>query len=530
MPVIRCMNFSHTHYISPLGMLDTNGKTSFDKKDFLLAKKKMLAELELSGETTVNINGKELSKNDIVIFFDQLQQTENLAYHQAVAEDKVLLHFLEGVTKSPTENLTNNQLYWDPRFIDWISPYFYTSYCNVSKDCFKTLNTQGWAKLMSYTILMNLRYREKTWMFIEGFTEQNIEQLKELHESGKSKNPDSGNLFLIETLCDYRLVNMMVQLPEERFASQRDEYAFSMMQVLIDVFNTCDKTYAMEALKNAEILAHSGYMQQQLLAKYNEMQGISREEHKPSSGTGKNSEWGVVRLLFFALFILIKLATCDDYGSKKSYDFSSQIPVYSPSSNSDFVVAEPVASDEERMPGDMNHPTAVAMKKFANIIFEARYSLNEEGPLVTLKTGDDPYKDLWSKVYSAKGGESPKQVPFIIENKGYKEAIIFIATGKKVSAVFVTPKEKISTYLTEGDNTIIPYIGQQFKTGPVVSYPNPSNGKKIKITGLFTEGVAYNLQWLNRPMNQNIKPGSTAGGHMEIYDGNTMADVYLFNN
>ena len=527
------MNLSHTHYISPLGMLDMNGRTSFDKKDFLLAKKKMLAELELSGETTVNINGKQLSKNDIVIFFDHLQQTENLAYHQAVAEDKVLLHFLEGATKSPSEDLTNNPLYWDPRFIDWISPYYCTSYCKVSKDCYQALDTQGWTKLMSYPILMNLRYREKTLMFIEGYTEQNIELLKELHDSGKSKNPDAASLNLVEKLCDYRLVNMLVQLPEERFGSQRDEYAFSMMQVLIDVFNTKDKTYAMESLKNAEILAHSEYMQKQLGDKYKEMESIRKQQYRPASGSSKSSDWGGARIIFFVVFLLIKLATCnnDDHNSNyDKYNFSYQAQPYKPMNGSDIVIPETPTTDDGRLPGDMGHPTAVAMKKFTNSIFDARYILNDEGAIIPLKTGDDPYKAAWGKVYSAKAPANLKQVPFLIENKSYKEAIIFIATGKKLYSVYVAPKESFTTTLTTGDNTVIPYIGQLFKTGPAVTYTNPSNGKKININGLFTDGVAYNLQWLNRPMSQYIKPGSTGGGRMEIHDGDTVADVYLYND
>ncbi len=55
----------------------------------------MLAELELNDGNSILVNGKEVSKNDIIRFFDDLQQSTDLSYHVAVYRDKVLLKFLE---------------------------------------------------------------------------------------------------------------------------------------------------------------------------------------------------------------------------------------------------------------------------------------------------------------------------------------------------------------------------------------------------------------------------------------------------
>ncbi|MEO7311707.1 MAG: hypothetical protein ABIX01_14985 [Chitinophagaceae bacterium] len=535
MPVIRAMNHQQIHYISPLLMLNLDGKTSFDKKDLLLAKKKMLAELELSGGTTIDFKGKAFSKNDIVVFFDQLHQTEELAFHQAVAADTTLLHFLEGRGLLLLHRFAQQPLYLQAAFIEWISPWFAFAFSKAAKECFKKSDTEGWNYLMSLPLMMDLRHQEKCWMVLDSAMQENIEQLKELHDSGKAKLSARDEVQRIEKLCDYRLVNMMVQLPENRFASQRDEYAFDMMQVLIDLFNAQNRTYALDTLRNAKVLAHSEYMQQQLQDKYDEMQAIVRNKTYVKPGKGStSSEWGGARAIFFFVFIIFKLITCNneiDHSSK--YDnitFSTRSQPYTMPTISDKTTAvEPPDAASAVHATDMHNPAARAMDKFLSRIFNARYSVNDSFPVQKLVNGADPYAAEWKAIFQPKDTKKYKTFPFRIENNTGVDAIIFIKGNHRVFSVYVKAKSKYITTLSEGDNTITPYLEQTFKDGPALDFTDTKTGKKVNGPGLFTEHLSYNVQWLNRPMGHFLEANAATGGHLEISDnGQLITDVFLF--
>lgn len=122
-------------YISPVALLETLTPGQADKKGFSLAKKKMLAELELNGGSVVTISGREFTRNDIIVFFDNLQHTDNLSYHIIVANDAVLLRFLEYNFLENRDRFSNNELYSDAGFIEWISPYFFTSFTSFAEEC-----------------------------------------------------------------------------------------------------------------------------------------------------------------------------------------------------------------------------------------------------------------------------------------------------------------------------------------------------------------------------------------------------------
>ncbi|MDZ7880230.1 MAG: hypothetical protein U5L45_21315 [Saprospiraceae bacterium] len=86
------------HYISPFRSLGISDFDAIDKNTLNLAKKKLLAEIDLSPTNTIIREGQELSKDTIIKTFDKLTQVNNWETHRAIAKDLPLLAFLENQT------------------------------------------------------------------------------------------------------------------------------------------------------------------------------------------------------------------------------------------------------------------------------------------------------------------------------------------------------------------------------------------------------------------------------------------------
>ena len=66
-----------------------------DRYALLLARRKLEAEFELSGEDVITVEGATLNRQELISLFDELQNTERLAHHLAIYNDPALLQFLE---------------------------------------------------------------------------------------------------------------------------------------------------------------------------------------------------------------------------------------------------------------------------------------------------------------------------------------------------------------------------------------------------------------------------------------------------
>ncbi|MBS1563992.1 MAG: hypothetical protein JST39_06360 [Bacteroidetes bacterium] len=121
---------------------------------------------------------------------------------------------------------------------------------------------------------MNSYYREIVWEGLEKKVSQQIERLKSLYGSGINNK----SLPEVQRLCDPRHMQMLSQLPVERFARIRDELASGIMQVSIVVFNYFDKRWASTMVRNAWKLAVSEDMKTAIYNKHVEMTAIASNQ------------------------------------------------------------------------------------------------------------------------------------------------------------------------------------------------------------------------------------------------------------
>lgn len=315
-------------YISPVPLLETLNGEQPDKKSISLARKKMLAELELNGGS-VDINGGELSKNDIINLFDELQQGDNLSYHFAVANDAVLLRLLEYNIIEKGDRFNDNELYDGPQFIEWISPYFFNSFSIFARECLlgsqvsikistpadplvnpyandspiPQKNDGGWSALFSNPILMTGWHWEEARQGIEAIVKKDMENLYAFHQN---KGP-AGNR-LIEPLINAPYITMLQQLPAKSFTQLRDEYAYITMQCAIHIFNKINRDKGAAIIENAWVLAVSSNVKDGIQATQAHMDNLKRGSG--SGGGGNNGNAWVIRAVVIGLLIIFRFATC----------------------------------------------------------------------------------------------------------------------------------------------------------------------------------------------------------------------------
>ena len=97
-------------YISPLHIIKSIANDStFEINDanLIRLRKKLLAELNLSGETTITVNKKSYSKDEIIKTIDQLLGNPDLELHEFIFKHTFLLRYLEeeGMVLSPQSYL-----------------------------------------------------------------------------------------------------------------------------------------------------------------------------------------------------------------------------------------------------------------------------------------------------------------------------------------------------------------------------------------------------------------------------------------
>jgi hypothetical protein len=112
-------------YRNPLALLEKMNGAAIDSTDTAavsLLRKKILAELELTEDKVLWINGENFSKNDVLLFFDSLKNKTELYFHQEIKADPELSAFLAtGITDGL---FAYKALYQDKSFLSFIAPFY----------------------------------------------------------------------------------------------------------------------------------------------------------------------------------------------------------------------------------------------------------------------------------------------------------------------------------------------------------------------------------------------------------------------
>jgi hypothetical protein len=271
-------------YLSPISLFTGILIPPLDRKAIQLGRKKLLAELELAGGNSIEINGKSYDKNEIISYFEELLTENTLEYHTAVSIDKTLIKFLQESKLDPGARFIFQDIYLDNAFIRWISPYFSQSFRELLHDSFQTSNDLGMAALLNNPLLMTAVEQEKIWTDLSRVIQDEIDLLERYFTSNqrqvaKWRDNKSMKAATIASIMEYEHARILCLLPESRFAGLRDKYAFAMMQASIVTFNRHQRLRGQSAnwCANAGTVASSPQLKRQIADKLEELHHLRKK-------------------------------------------------------------------------------------------------------------------------------------------------------------------------------------------------------------------------------------------------------------
>ena len=224
-------------YTSPAWLFDGCLPEPFDVRTLRLRRTQLLADLELTG-ITIEYHGEVLTKNDIINLFEELEKENTLAWHLAIAKDKVLLDFLEDIhfddwaVTDHWVRYKNNPLYENAEFIEWLSPYYYDSFVfYMEVNCLRAANIHALTALLGVPLLMTPADTEKAWQVTRQLLEKPIDQIRRYGAEASSET----ELARTRTWMEEGFLALLHLLPEVHFADIRDRYALTIAEACANV-------------------------------------------------------------------------------------------------------------------------------------------------------------------------------------------------------------------------------------------------------------------------------------------------------
>jgi hypothetical protein len=289
-------------YLSPYIELGIDTDTQ-DQYSLNLAKKKMLADIELSHSHTIMRGKREMTKDDVLKAFDNISATEKWEYHKLIAGDDLMLQFLQESKLDAESKIKDKPEHTNTDFVRFISPYFSFTFLQVVLECLKKRQPNRMNNLIyKNPYLMTDADAQEVWSKVDVYLNDKIEALDAI-----SDQIPTGVKFDDNDLGEYYAKSMMEclnLLPEGDFDHIRNSYAISMYNFSANAWNAKQRYQAIDFATNAQTLALGDYERDLIdkrIAFFNEeMEKLNPSTSKTTSG-GDSFNWKTVLYIVIAL-------------------------------------------------------------------------------------------------------------------------------------------------------------------------------------------------------------------------------------
>jgi hypothetical protein len=452
-------------YTSPFDILSLPSAElqQLDKKMLQLKKKQLLAELQLQSSDVITLSGKEFTKNDIVLLFEQLEQDDALAMHAAIAADPALLQFLQTGKINPGQKFNYNPLYQEPDFIAFVSPFYKETF---NRHILKALASNDYARIegvFGNPVLLTGEDYDQCFGKLHGYLEEKLHGLLQLKERlAANRRTD------LSSLHDYYIydwVKTLNNLPDA-FAGFREDYAIELYNLAVDLWNGKRRDEARALLYGIESIDATPHVKK-LIADL--LQQTSRLQEPASGGSGgSNMVWIVISLLIMLIRVGV---TCNRSSSSNNYNYSD---------NSSYLKTY-LEEQKKRKEADafkvgysafkpVNKRDKAFMAMLKTLMVSIMPNSNDQRPPMELANGSDPYAELFDKPLFKAAGKTPASASnrlsaVEIQNHTSNESIVFLYSQQLVKSVYLKPNSNYTVDLPKGTYWAFCYGGNGFNTG-----------------------------------------------------------------
>lgn len=268
------------HYVSPFNYLpeDLIKDILLDTNKIKLARKKLLAEIELSDTQSILVNNKELTKSDIITLFDSLNNAQLLNIHLAIFNNKNLLGFLENSIIPSFFNFTDSQPLNTDEAINFISPYYKDVAWELINTAIKTKDNVVFCQFFLSQHLLNNEDTFEIYELVSKRLSAFAGQLKLLEKKIENK----GRIIKkdIEALELKAHILLLNSLPND-FDKLRDDIACDINALGCDLINNSYNRFAKDYFFDAVSLNCSNAVKKHF--NHNVLLSIQRKDKYPKT-------------------------------------------------------------------------------------------------------------------------------------------------------------------------------------------------------------------------------------------------------
>ena len=228
-------------YINPFELLNitTTNPSNMDGITVNKAKRKLLAEIDLSDTNTIQYKGIELSKSDCIRITDDLDNKDKCEFHLFILQDKYLNEFLCKGSLLFFDNFRFEYIYKQPEFLDFISPYFSEKYDYMLSENYKTKNLKNLSRILSIKPITNERHHDKCFRSTYAFIRSIDEEINNIYTGIKNRQSQyiENSFFGLPELISDKVEISLINILPSYFQSLRNQLAQTIRNLSTEINN-----------------------------------------------------------------------------------------------------------------------------------------------------------------------------------------------------------------------------------------------------------------------------------------------------
>lgn len=483
---------SYPTYQSPIRTFQALGISTdnIDSTRLKFERKRLLLEIQISTTQTTAVGDKELSKNDVIELFDNLDRISDLDYHKAIFNHPKLLNLLEksevvGKIEAKHKIKFETQEEWD-KFIAFISPYLAEAIDKLLSKVIRKGRFKELDEIKNFFKLLTTRDSFYAFRKLNNFCETLSDRLE--HVAYNNIRFPSEHIGFLRYAPFYNVVNELTGV----YPNLPNSVAHAIINFTVDCQRKIGRGKALVDISDQARRLHCDAKSKSLIINNRESFYDSREENL---GYNPNKIWRVIIGIAVVFFILFRISSrCNSSRYESSFSNENQDLL---ERLNEIREAQGIRDDNTvrfapiRRNGDADFDETSFLDLHENVVHSTQSSVYVDN--FYLSQGNpgiiSPFKgDSTGPVYNLK-------------NETVSDMVMVISAGTSLKSYFVKSASSIE-FSTEAGACIFFYSGKRWKESRTIEHthqsPKTQEISTIKFNGYFSLWEERDLAFLKK--------------------------------
>ena len=263
-------------FINPIELLDIE---DYDPNIIKKAKKRKLAEIELSDDGFLLFENKKIHRNECIKLIDELDDPRRCVYYDFLKKEILLSCFLKNGDFRFFEQNEIAKEYLKTDFLRFISPYLTEKHDTILYEAVKTDDIYRIKLLSRYSIpiLENSEANIKTTKLLNNILEDLKKINNEIKEEYHNKNEVSKSIKKTINLVKYKTINVL----SNYYSKIRNEIANHLINIAIELWNkSFDAKPSLYLLEYTKKIKTNGIINSRIKKEYGEVFALYKEQQE----------------------------------------------------------------------------------------------------------------------------------------------------------------------------------------------------------------------------------------------------------